>query len=521
MKPLGLILTFALCFFHIAHAMEKLPKSHYKYQTANQVYTTLVHSMLGEQMNIVPSLELGVRPIGVARYIPGLKKIILDEKAYDICASFQSDSLKALAVILGHEFAHFLNKHQANCFPFQVGINELRLRAQQEEEADLYGVLGAYMAGYKVSSIVPKLLEKIYIQYKFDAEGGEYPPLDIRKSIYNEVKKRIDKNIILFEKGNALRAIGAFEEAALRYETILDSYQQFEIYNNLGAIIIQNTNSDSEDDPYCYPLEIDPQSKLYAAKENYGTRQDPSDMSKIEKRKQLIRARDYIQNALDLYPNYFSGLINRASVNLILGHLNRAEEDIIFLNRFSNLTPQQHGQIELLHGILKAKQNKPLDARIRFKGFYKKNDAVGQMAKHNLNALDSVKADKGDLIIEAEDHLAVHAECKDIPLKGTKKIKLKYCGSASKSKAVFKKYRGTSLMVHLVLSMTTESDFTTQQGIRVGCSEHEIEQAYPQLTKIKSVTHQGSTIYVPERALLFEIRDQEVSAIGIVQKSSL
>ena len=47
-----------------------------------------------------------------AFFNPENTTINLGEKIYDICASFGADSLNALALVLGHELAHFYKDHE-------------------------------------------------------------------------------------------------------------------------------------------------------------------------------------------------------------------------------------------------------------------------------------------------------------------------------------------------------------------------------------------------------------------------
>src|SRR5690349_3723993 len=82
----------------------------WKYTVANKVFGELLRAR-GDFRMQAPTLVMNKRERYVAWMDPDQVQIGLEEKAYDICATFGKDSLNALAALLAHELTHYYEKH--------------------------------------------------------------------------------------------------------------------------------------------------------------------------------------------------------------------------------------------------------------------------------------------------------------------------------------------------------------------------------------------------------------------------
>lgn len=77
--------------------------------TATDILKQLYYS-IGNFQQPMPSIEVVNSEELVAAYIPNKNIIYLEEKAFDVCRSFEKDSLSALAFLIGHELTHCYQK---------------------------------------------------------------------------------------------------------------------------------------------------------------------------------------------------------------------------------------------------------------------------------------------------------------------------------------------------------------------------------------------------------------------------
>ena len=96
-------------------------------------------------------------------------QIIFEEKAYDICATFGERTDDAIAMILGHELAHYKLQHNWGddfTSSFALGdvhnsINKANVELEQmhfwETQADQMGGIYAYLGGYNILGIAKEL----------------------------------------------------------------------------------------------------------------------------------------------------------------------------------------------------------------------------------------------------------------------------------------------------------------------------------------------------------------------------
>ncbi|MBK9015493.1 MAG: hypothetical protein IPM82_16300 [Saprospiraceae bacterium] len=208
---------------------------------------------------------------GVAAAYPKSGLIILEEKGYDICASFGKDSLNALAVLLGHELVHCYEKHDwEGYFASELkgfGLDgDVKDNAKEDEiQADYLGGFLAYQAGFATFGIMPKFLDKVYEKYGLtDEKLSNYPKKEERKNIAEQSEVKLKNLLELFEMGNFLVALGEYDDALEYYHKVLEDFQSREIYNNLGVLSTLSAMKlfTPLQNKFSYPVELDIKSRL-------------------------------------------------------------------------------------------------------------------------------------------------------------------------------------------------------------------------------------------------------------------
>ena len=216
----------------------------YKLAVAQKVFDALIRGR-GYISVQKPTLVINGNEGSIAKCIPEKAQVVLDEKAYDICATFGSDSLNALASILAHELTHYYEKHDWSR-KFILNNNDLETSRQlenldlndhirQETEADELGGFLAFSVGYNTYGIMPKYLKKAYAAYELPDDLPGYPNLNERLAIAEGAMARLQELQIVFETATMLTILGNYADAAIYHSKILQTYQSREIYNNAGV----------------------------------------------------------------------------------------------------------------------------------------------------------------------------------------------------------------------------------------------------------------------------------------------
>ena len=275
-------------------------------QTARQVLEQLYHSIGNYQVKM-PAVEVVGSEELVAAYMPGKRVIFLEKKAFDVCRSFGRDSLSALAFLLGHELAHcFQEVGWATNF---LAYGEVRQGSEaKERSADIQGAFGAALAGFQTRNIISPLIDRLYTAYALKGRIIQgYPPMADRQATAAEVAEMVHQLWQVYTAGNYLSALGHYSLAASSYEYILDFYLGKEIFNNLGVLYAKKamTFSGKNIDPYLYPFELDTESRLATPRSD-----DLNPVEWLTRRQLLATARNYLDRAMQLDPQYINAYVN-------------------------------------------------------------------------------------------------------------------------------------------------------------------------------------------------------------------
>jgi len=239
---------------------------------AEEVRNKLVEAY-GEDLASAPAILITDKNLPIANYKSRIKLITLERSVFDFCRSFQQDSLDALAFIIGHELSHHY-REQRGTFGFArdcLSNTELSVRSE-ERQADIWGAFTAFLAGYKTIEILPKIIERLYLDFGLDKKIKNYPDFSEREQTDLVVFEEVQKMIELHKAGAWLIALGEYDLATANYEYIAQFYPSKEIHNNLGVSYALQAIyfTGNAIDKFIYPLTLDWSTPLSHIKKSRG-----------------------------------------------------------------------------------------------------------------------------------------------------------------------------------------------------------------------------------------------------------
>lgn len=294
----------------------------------NKLVAAYGHAKAAPKLKIVHSNSRLNTP---ARYFSSPSPTIkVDAYLYTICNRFGADKHNALAIVLGHELAHYYNDHTF-CADFAFAIRKeqtdlsSKLKALSkteklalETEADHKGLFYACMAGYKPFGIYPKLLDAIYKDYQLPEHVTDYPSKKERKAVNLQAQEKVKKLYTLFSKGLAAHKKEDYDTAISAFEELNSYFPSRENYNNLGvnktlkALEYKPLSRSASKNPdrFSYPLAIDKNSRL-----KQPTPYRSIDENQAQLMESLLKsAQKDFEKAISLDEHYTQSYINLACV---------------------------------------------------------------------------------------------------------------------------------------------------------------------------------------------------------------
>ena len=372
-----------------------------KLRTAQQVYDDLILAVgdgrTRPRLRLLPADQ--VSDMGAVWFEPQQGAILLEERAYDVLVS-GSDSLDALAFILGHELAHYYRGHDwtgdfvRGFADLEVGrtlkglAGSTRRAVECEAEADYFSGFYGRMAGYSSLAAASGALQRIYREYDLADRSPGYPSLSERQAMAARTAIRLREFIPVFDAGNWLLLIGQYAEAASCFDYVGRTFPSREILNNAGvaralaAIEFYGAGRLS----FVYPLELDASTRLRGAgkADHYEWEE-----SARERRERLLRdARGALELAHRRDPKYATAVVNLACVADLQGNHDEAvvlARQAIELAR-ANRAPLSLANAWIVQGIGHARAQ-PADTSRARHCFGQALEASRHLAHLNLVAL--------------------------------------------------------------------------------------------------------------------------------------
>lgn len=489
--------------------------SNYKFETASMVFDSLVAG-LGDSRLLEPSLVMNSKTQYVAWSWPERAEICLEERAYDICATFGADSLNALAALLSHELVHYYEKHDWT--RHFINDNEKLSTAQKlekleeglklEAQADYMGGFWAYSVGFDVNGVMPDLLKKVYAETGYDLpeEIDGYPSLPDRIAMCETSMKRLKELQVVFEMATFLNILEYYDDAEQYYRYILRDFQSRDIYNNAGvtALLSALPFFTKEEMPYGLPVELDPKSRL----ERNNTRN--TDQTRLRERKNRIaKALKHFDQAIDLDEHYAPAFLNMAAAFVLLQDWEAANDWIKKAGK-EDLNEKMKADLLVLKGVIAAQQEDPEGAR---EWWEKAGAQKNELAFINLNVLAGQPIDNEPEVFgfagakkEQIESLEVLEYLMDTAPDQTIEIDdRKACG--------FHERPNSTIYSHLVdegnsyiIVQVVDEHYTgkSMEGIAIGDSLESLRKKYGEAKK-QVQTPEGAFHLYPERNMFFQL----------------
>ncbi len=326
----ALSLTWGLA----ARAATGLAGDHPKAVSAGRVFDRLVAAVGDARtpptLRLVPETRGG--NLQIAWYSAQAHTVFLEERVYDLCVTQGADSLAALAVLLGHELAHFYGNHDwagdfGNGFAdLQVGRQMRDAHRQRglqyETEADVFGGYYGYAAGFNTLGVAPKLLDDIYRTFALSDDLPGYPGLNERQGIARRSQEKLAELVPVFDAARHLLVIGEYEMAAAAFDWLARDFPSREILNNAGVAFALGALAamPAGQVVYAMPFELDARTRLRQA--HAGQRGQSGATESVQKL--LEQARQHFDSARRRDPDYVPALVNLAAVDYLEGRLHAA-----------------------------------------------------------------------------------------------------------------------------------------------------------------------------------------------------
>lgn len=498
----------------------------YKLAVAQKVFDDLLRAR-GDFRMQKPTLVINKKEGNIASFSPDLVQVILDEKAYDVCATFGKDSLNALASLLAHELIHYYEKHdwsrnfvrENEDLETSRNLEKLQEGKKQETQADHIGGFLAFSVGYNTYGIMPEFLKKVYKAYDLPDDLPGYPSLKDRLSMVEGAMASLQELQIVFETATFLTILGNYADAATYQARILKTYQSREIYNNAGvnAALAGLALFDPYEMPFVLPLELDPKSRLVSLKNN--------DLDKAARRDVLLRmALEQFERAVLLDENYAPAYLNKACALALLGEWEDADY-AIRKGKKKSPGPQIASDFLVLEGVIAALQKDSMGAMKLWEQAQEQGNA---WAKVNMATLQNASRHAANAVIpakgleEIEQYRLADFLLKPQPDRTIEVEDKIFCG--------FSQLKQSRLLIHYankgkdyLLVQETQPNYTglTLRGIGLGAGQDKVVAAYGKAPR--NIAILGSSIWVyPETNIFFRFSPQsKVESWGVYRKSAL
>jgi hypothetical protein len=184
----------------------------------------------------------GPRGLKVAYYLPEENLIVLEPLAYQVCerldpgAAWVRDS--AVALVLGHELAHFAQGHgwEKGFLDHATGLGRdtTTVRAVPDS-ADYLGGMFAYIAGYEPFAVAPRLVEALYTAFGLGGDEGRGSPRQVRLATLESARASIEDVLPWYKAARLLLMADRPLEAARLFDHVAVRVPSRVVLNNAGV----------------------------------------------------------------------------------------------------------------------------------------------------------------------------------------------------------------------------------------------------------------------------------------------
>lgn len=335
-----------------------------QFKSAYRVYLDLANA-IGRQDVARPEFVPVTSTSDVARMYPN-GKLVVTTKFLEICRGLGRDSLDAMALVIGHELAHYYNRHLwaldfgsadfgsstakvdwgANLDPkWRRSIDSIwahrtdslaqadfvKKKSELENEADEFGMFFGFVAGYRPFDAAERFFPALYKAMSWADSLPGYKPKQERISIARKSAQRVEKLAEVFKTGNILMALAGpdkgsrkaylLNRAGLCFQYIIQQgFASREIYNNAAACRMEEAMSYLKEMDmlrFSYPTVADAESRLLTNKPRETVWVKGTTELEEAVKQLLDEAETSLNRAIQLDKEYVPAYINLATVKAL------------------------------------------------------------------------------------------------------------------------------------------------------------------------------------------------------------
>ena len=477
--------------------------------------------------------------------------IIVDQRLLEAVAPLGPNRDSALALILGHDLAHFYLRHRlgreglgfadhlrsppgdGSPAGADAAVRE-RVRTvaavETEAEADYYGGFYGFLAGYDTTVVADQVFDLVYRRLNVTDLRG-YPSLTERKQIMADVGRRLGELSVQYETANRLLVVGRPLEAAKLLDRLATQVGAVEIYTNAGVAwaVAALAASPPGRFPYLYPFLHDRESRLARAGVT-----SPAEQSKTQVAKHASTGpaenelwSEYLENAgrdldkaLALNPGNPLALVNRAVICQMSGET----ETALLLARRAELAAEDQlpvlSAVHLLRGIIQAVQGGSEAAAREFRqaalqGFGQGDRTLGILLTKNVEPPPRIAPHAGGLLavdgatlptvrfLLAKPDLTLTLREAD----GEAVVIARQSFPASARWTVSFQDRDRTERLMVAFHVTTPGYAGTIHGVRIGSNAADLRRVFGSPTQIVPSRQGEYWLYEPDRVVFSMSRE--------------
>ena len=342
--PTGLLLFWGIMTIGLSIHSAPTPPS--PQERCTQILQRLWAQQGGETM---PSIEVStIEEYGKpALYDSEHQRIVIDPEAYELCLRLTQQKDDALAFLIAHELIH---SYQHAVFEYHspgffVKTKTLRDWAQgkktqrrsMERQADVWGAVLCYLAGYEVATHIPSFIESLYETYHLDAEDPLYDSKRERLEIAKRAQEEVERALLVYDMANYFSVLQQHDKDTVLYQYLIRNFKSPGFYNNLGLsyLLLAVEKLPEPFRSYPYPFSLDTETRL---EEIFKSRP-------LSPEQLTLKSIDQFSQILSIQPHYLPMRLNRACAYHIMSgiqpqqaahFLALAQQDLRFIQRMNH-----------------------------------------------------------------------------------------------------------------------------------------------------------------------------------------
>src|SRR5579872_2000186 len=516
------------CGFAI-HAADAhyLPADNPKFIETKTVFDRIVRTQIAGAPELFMTPGKPAEPDDLARFQKGENRVYFSEHVYDTCGQLGGSRPDCLSVLLGHELAHHYHAHLLETQLISAGAlagpdagDACHIRTI-EADADRFGGVLAFEAGYDPAAFSEELLQQLYKDYagKIEDENTpeaerKYPTLAIRTKIAPDTAQWLHTRLYpLFEMGARLYLLGKYRFAAACFDNLSTDFPSREILNNSAAAYLMAV---LDEQPrlaggYFYPVEFDFDTRLRPPVSSKG-----ADDTLAQVLKNLDRA-------LLLDSQYAPAAINKSIALSLRDDADERLEGEIWGRKASRIAKASGrddwvSQAIVWKGVLAAKKGDKPAARTAFESAAKLGNVAAALNMKVLEGgADSVAAPIQSPKLSDAEQIAGRPVGKFAPSRSDPKLDVgKMDGNKLElSVHLAKQWNQATVLVGgnpMALIVTTAPGYedATAKGIQAGSSEADLVAAYGKPARTYSARQGRYYLYTNPNLIVFLGPDNRV-----------